>query len=317
MNTLTNGKISITVKDHGAELCSIKSNGREFLWGAYPEYWKRHSPVLFPIVGSVWNGEYRSKGKVFQMGQHGFARDMDFTLLSVSETEVWYELRSTEETLKKYPYEFILRIGYKLHDTTVEVCWEVENPSDEEMSFQIGAHPAFYWPMLSNEVISNGVEAMDKALSENPERGYFRLHICNEKKAYSLPEGRHFVSSRVISEKGCVSDISDSWYEVVEGLMPIPATLFDGDALILQNSQVDSVTILDEEQNPYLTLSFDSPLVGLWSPPKKNAPFVCVEPWYGRTDTVRYKGSFEEKPFMNRLEPHATFKAKYEITIHV
>ena len=98
--------------------------------------------------------------------------------------------------------------------------------------------------------------------------------------------------------------------------MPIPATLFDGDALILQNSQVDSVTILDEAQNPYLTLSFDSPLVGLWSPPKKNAPFVCIEPWYGRTDTINYTGFFEEKPFMNRLAPHATFKAKYEITIH-
>lgn len=316
MNTLTNGKISISVQEHGAELCSIKSNGREYLWSAYPEYWKRHSPVLFPIVGSVWNGEYRCKGKVFQMGQHGIARDMDFTLLSVSETEVWYELRSTEETLQKYPYEFILRIGYKLHDTTVDVCWEVENPSDEEIAFQIGAHPAFYWPMLSNEVIDKGVEAMDKALSENPERGYFRLHISKEQKADFLPEDKQFVFSQIIKEKGCVSDVEDSCYEVVDGLIPISTDLFDDDALILPDSQVDSVAILDEAQNPYLTVSFDSPLVGLWSPPKKNAPFVCIEPWYGRTDTINYTGSFEEKPFMNRLAPHATFKAKYEITIH-
>ena len=316
MNILTNGKISISVHDHGAELCSIKFNGREYLWGAYPEYWKRHSPVLFPIVGSVWNGEYCSKGNVFQMGQHGIARDMDFTLLSVSETEVWYELRSTEETLQKYPYEFILRIGYILRDTTVEVCWEVENPSDEELAFQIGAHPAFYWPMLSNKVISNGVEAMDKALSENTDRGYFRLHICKEQTADFLPEDKHFVFSQVIKEKGCVSDVEDACYEVVDGLIPISTDLFDDDALILPDGQVNSVTILDEAKNPYLTLSFDSPLVGLWSPPKKNAPFVCIEPWYGRTDTINFTGSFEDKPFMNHLAPHATFKAKYDITLH-
>lgn len=316
MKTLTNGIITIGVNEHGAELCSLKCDGREYLWGAYPEYWKRHSPVLFPIVGSVWDGEFRSKGKTFKMGQHGFARDMDFALLSVSEDEIWYELRSSEETLQKYPYEFILRIGYKLHDSTVDVCWEVENPSDEEIAFQIGAHPAFYWPMLSNEVINQGVEAMEKALAENNLRGFFKFNLKNKKLAELVSPDFPLVESQTIQDKGCVSNSMVNDYVLRNGVLPITSQLFDHDALILAESQTDIVTLLDNDSNPYLSVTFKSPLVGLWSPPMKNAPFVCIEPWYGRTDEVGYKGTFEDRKHMNHLAPHSTFKAKYEITIH-
>ena len=316
MKTLSNGIVTIGVKDHGAELCSIKCEGREYLWGAYPEYWKRHSPVLFPIVGSVWDGVFRSKGRTYSMGQHGIARDMDFTLLSLSDDEIWYELRSSAETRTRYPYDFILRIGYKLHGHTVDVCWEVENPSDEVLPFQIGAHPAFYWPMLSDEAINEGVGAMERELSADTARGFFKLHIVNEQKADFLPADKRFVFSEQITAKGCVSETEDSCYEVVDDMIPISTDLFDDDALILPDSQVDSVTILDEAQKPYLTVAFTSPLVGLWSPPKKNAPFVCIEPWYGRTDSVGYDGMFEDREHMNLLEPHETFKAQYEITIH-
>ncbi len=118
MKTLDNGIISVSVKEHGAELSSIKCNGREYLWQADPAFWKRHSPVLFPIVGSVWDGEYRVNGNVYSLGQHGFARDMDFKLLSESIDSVFYVLESTEETLLKKNYiskleHILLSIGPK------------------------------------------------------------------------------------------------------------------------------------------------------------------------------------------------------------
>lgn len=83
----------------------------------------------------------------------------------------------------------------------------------------------------------------------------------------------------------------------------------------MEHSQLNRVTLCDNDKNPYLTVAFDSPLVGLWSPPSKNAPFVCIEPWYGRTDKVNYDGTFESKDWMNTLKPGETFKAKYSITI--
>ena len=82
METLFNGRLSIEVSAHGAELCSIFSNGKEYLWQADPAFWKRHSPVLFPIVGSVWENEYRNEDTTYVLTQHGFARDMEFTLIS-------------------------------------------------------------------------------------------------------------------------------------------------------------------------------------------------------------------------------------------
>ena len=50
MKTLSNSELTIKVSPHGAELCSILRDGKEYLWQADPAFWKRHSPVLFPIV---------------------------------------------------------------------------------------------------------------------------------------------------------------------------------------------------------------------------------------------------------------------------
>lgn len=147
MITLKNDILSIKVDRHGAELWSIRDHsGREFIWQADPAFWKRHAPVLFPIVGSLWDKKYRVDGKEYSLEQHGFARDMDFHLVSSDENTLWYELKSDAETLAKYPYAFTLKIGYKLTGNKIQVMWEVSNNDGKTMYFQIGAHPAFYYP---------------------------------------------------------------------------------------------------------------------------------------------------------------------------
>ena len=80
---LSNEHICIEVSSFGAELKSLKrqSDSREYMWDARPEFWKRTSPVLFPIVGSLHEGQYHYEGQSFAMSQHGFARDMEFTLV--------------------------------------------------------------------------------------------------------------------------------------------------------------------------------------------------------------------------------------------
>lgn len=303
MKTISNNLITISVKDHGAELASIKHYGREYLWQADEAFWKRHSPVLFPIVGAVWNGEYRSHSNIYKMGQHGFARDMDFTLISQTDDELRYELLSSEETIKKYPYPFRLEIGYKLIDNKVRVMWHVENKGNETMAFQIGAHPAFFWPMLTNENIEGGVSAMEKPLAETDVRGFFKI----ESNSKTMPIS-------VITEGGCVGKESEISLDE-DGYLPLDTNTFNNDALIFENSQVTKVTLCDNDKNPYLSLEFTSPLVGLWSPPKKRAPFVCIEPWYGRTDAVGFSGTYEERAWMQTLEPGKCFDANYVIII--
>ena len=291
MQTLTNGILTIKVKEHGAELASIVKNGVEYLWQADPAFWGRHSPVLFPIVGSVWEAKYRVDGKEYALGQHGFARDMDFTLVEKSETEIRYRLESTEETLKKYPWPFCLEIAYKLHHDSIDVIWEVNNTGETDLYFQIGAHPAFYYPDYSPSTSVRGFLSFDKS------------------------EGLACIR---IKEKGCVDAETKYHLEVpADGLLELTRETFDAiDTIMLQDSQVTKVTLHRANTTPWLTLTFDAPVVGIWSPPTRNAPFICIEPWYGRCDRAGYTGDYREKDWINRLAPGQTFSSVYTITLH-
>ena len=93
MNRIANDHLTIYVNPRGAELCSIKGDdGFEYLWQAAPEFWSRHAPVLYPIVGKLRDGRYELNGKTFELPPHGFARDMDFSLIEKSETSLVYQL---------------------------------------------------------------------------------------------------------------------------------------------------------------------------------------------------------------------------------
>ena len=170
MKTLKNTALTLNISLHGAELTSIRDSfGREFLWQADPAFWKRHSPVLFPIVGSLWDKHFRVNGREYEMGQHGFARDMDFRLVSEREDEMWFELKSSPETLAKYPYKFTLRIGYRLEANKIHVMWEVSGDDSQTMWFQIGAHPAFYLPRFVYG--GSAACASDSSRHSDPESG--------------------------------------------------------------------------------------------------------------------------------------------------
>lgn len=288
-DTLSNDILNLQVSAHGAELCSIRRGEREYLWQADPTYWKRHSPVLFPIVGSVWQNEYRCAGQTYRLTQHGFARDRDFQLVHHTAHALRYRLTDDAGTHALYPYAFRLDIGYRLEGACIHVEWEVENPSDGDMYFQIGAHPAFYYPDYR---------------PDEPVRGFFR---------FDRTEGLRYV---LIAEQGCADpSVSYPLPLADDGLLPIDIHTFDRDALILQDAQVRQVALLDTQRRPVLRLTFDAPVVGLWSPPAKNAPFVCIEPWYGRCDRAHYAGDFKDKDWMQHLGPHAVFKGGYTIEV--
>ena len=95
---LENDLLIVEASSWGAELQSIrdKRTGHEYLWQGNPAFWKRRSPVLFPIVGSVWDGKFHMDGKEYTMGQHGFARDMEFSPVEgTPDDEIWFRLEWT------------------------------------------------------------------------------------------------------------------------------------------------------------------------------------------------------------------------------
>ena len=286
---LKNSFIAIKVSDHGAELKSLigAKSGKEFMWQADAKYWGRTAPVLFPIVGSVWNGEYKVNGVSYKLSQHGFARDMEFSLIKEAEDELVFELKDNEESLKKFPFKFSLKIGYKLVGSKVVVSYKVSNPDDKEMYFSIGAHPAFNCDLNKDELL---FEKDGAAVSGS-------------------------LKSNVIDMScGCLSDKQID-VETAEGIVKLTPGLFDGDALIFEDRQADAVTLVSAADGDKLRVTCDVPLFGVWSPVKKNAPFVCIEPWNGRCDRVGFDGSLENREYGNKLAAGESFDTSFEIEI--
>ena len=120
---LENDTLRVEIDSFGAELKSVKrkSDDKEYMWYADKKYWGRTSPVLFPFVGNCRNKEYRYGGKTYAIGQHGFARDMEHTMESQTEDTIWFSLHSNEETMEKYPFAFVLKIGYNLTGNELKV----------------------------------------------------------------------------------------------------------------------------------------------------------------------------------------------------
>lgn len=288
---LENDKIKIGIASHGAELVSLvnKSNDREYMWSGDAAYWSRVSPVLFPFVGKLNHGSYIHQGKEFSgIPQHGFARDNDFQMAEKSEDTLWFELRPDEKWNKNYPFTFLLRIGYRIEGSKVHVMWTVRNDSSETMYFSIGAHPAFVCP--------SGTDREDVL------KGYQLDFYTNKKE---------LLSGELTSE-GTLSPVKRQ-LPLTEGRLALSSELFAKDALILDSETIHTVSIIDPEGNEFLKVQFDTPQLGIWSPAGKNAPFVCIEPWFGRCDAADFSGELSEREYGNSLEPGHSFNKEYVI----
>ena len=292
---IKNDKICAEIDLHGAELTSLKrqDSDEELIWTADKDYWGRHAPMLFPIVGKVWNGQYRVGDKIYNLSQHGFARDLNFTALCQDTDSVVLALESNDDTLKVYPYKFRIEATYRLEDSTLVVEWRIKNPGSESMYFQIGAHPGFnYRDFDKNDFI----------------HGYFRLAQGEE------PVNRLIIGQ--LTSEGYRSEHAGMIELDSDAMLPITPGLFAGDALVLEEHQIDQVILYDKDCTPYIALETeDAPVWGLWSPPGKNAPFVCIEPWMGRCDVEGYEGDISGRDYINKLEAGKSTAFTYRITV--
>lgn len=281
ITTISNSILSASIKHSGAELFSLKDNqDKEYIWEGNPDFWGKHSPVLFPIVGTLKDNTYTINGKEYQLPRHGFARDMDFQLIEKTENSAVFSLKSDAETLKKYPFEFELQLIYTLENSTLNIGYKVINNSKTKMPFSIGAHPAI-------------------ALPEEFENYAFEFEKEEVLKYYIL-------------ENDLISNKTEN-LETTENLIPLNYKLFENDALIFKSLESNSLTIL-ENSKPYIKFDFkDFPSLGIWT--KDQAPFVCIEPWLGYSDTAENSGDLYEKEGILVLDTNQTFNSQFSITV--
>lgn len=287
--------LKIGIAGVGAELKSMvkKATGTEYMWSADPKYWGKTSPVLFPFVGRLKGYQYTYQGKTYKPTPHGFAKDMEFELLSQNADTLHFGIKSSEETKEVYPFDFEFETIYKIKDNVVEITFVVTNTGDTDMYYSLGAHPGFACPL---------------DLNKNKRSDYYIRFENGDKKLDKV------VSHCVDTTVGLVNNQYKD-YELDNGVLPIEDDMFDNDALVLEGNQVTGISLLDENRNTYVTVEMDAPIYGIWSAVPHGSPFVCIEPWLGRCDAVDYDGKFEERKYQSTLKPGEIFKTSYTITV--
>lgn len=282
---LENEHLIASFATKGAELQSLKSKKHniDYLWSGNPTYWGKFSPVLFPIVGALKNSTYYFENKEYKLPRHGFARDYDFECLQRNHTEVVFILTHNDETLKVYPFRFVLSLRYTLSETGLSCTYEVTNPANNLLLFSIGAHPAFKVP------IQEDVQYTD----------YFLKFNNDQVLTY------HKISEDLIANETVEIELKD-------GKLPLQHELFYEDALVFKSLKSDCISIACDK-NPYgLHFKFkDFPFFGIWA--AKNADFVCLEPWCGIADGVDHQQNLGEKEGIISLAPDKTWSRTWEI----
>ena len=286
---ISNGVISMVAVLQGAELVSLAKGGIEYLWQADPAVWNRSAPNLFPFVGKLNGGVYRYEGKTYPMTPHGFVRDMPFALSKRTDTYLQFALSDTDETRKVYPFPFLFEITYTITGSTLTQTWRVTNTGTSTMYFSLGAHPGFVCP---------------------PQGGNFTDCWIR----FSGGQKIERVTAHTINAAGLVQERTDS-YALSDGSVRITDDMFSHDALIFEKSGIRAVTLLDKSKKEFVRVDFDADIFGLWSPQEKRAPFLCIEPWYGRCDRAGFSGELQAREWGNALPVSAVFEKSFSITL--
>ncbi len=276
--TIVNDQIKLTIASHGAEIRSLIAGDKEYMWQADSAYWGRTSPVLFPFVGKLKDDRYEQNGDLYQMSQHGFLRDRDFTIKAEAENQVTFMYTSTLVDYDLYPFDFTVEITYTIDGSKVTTSYNVINNGTEEMIYQIGAHPAF------------NINSVDDIQTVYPKQTVTK----------------HFFENGLQAKTTEVEiEVEQLSYEGINVNIPCYSNFSDKQLTLVENGR------------NYLKFDFSSmEYLAIWSPEFKNAKFICVEPWNGicsRQDQIDYK--LENKEGMNTLAANSAKECSYSFEI--
>lgn len=282
---LQNEHLQARIEPRGAELQSLRhANGIEYMWQA-GSAWPKHSPVLFPIVGSLAGGHYQHQGQAYSLPRHGMARDHSFDNIDQTDNRCVLQLRSTPAMQLQYPFSFVFEIAYELRQHSISVTYSVQNEGEETMYFSVGGHPAFAWPLVPGS---------------QPQQHYLQWQPPVAAQRWLLQDG-------LLS--GETADVPLN----AAGQLPLSAELFAKDALVFRQWGVQRVTYASHDHAHGLHFDCaDFPDFGIWSAP--GGAFVCLEPWCGHADFVQQQGQLSQKAGIIPLPAGQLHTCSWQVT---
>lgn len=279
MITISNDNLIAKFSNIGAELKSLVYKNTDYIWHGDEKFWNNSSPVLFPICGGLKDNTYFYENKYYNLNKHGYAMHSEFTVEEIEQSKITFLLKSDEESRKVYPFDYELRIDYILINNKIEVVYRVKNLSAKTMYFSIGAHEGYACP--------EGIEEYDIILPKAQD-----LYSC----------------------EGVEHLLSDSKIELARNtnVLPLKYKYFNESTLIFDDIQSTSVVLKNRNNGRGIKLDFAGfDYFLIWS--LKDAPFVCLEPWCGITDTCNTNQNLIQKRGIQALNPNDEFVRKHYI----
>lgn len=280
MLKIKNGYITVEISELGAEIKRITVNSRERLWNGDNRYWSSTSPVLFPICGGLKDDKYTYGGKEYTLEKHGFAKSSDFSIKKLSENSATLSLSSDEETLKKYPWNFIFDVTFTLNELSLNVKYTVKNVSDNDLYMSLGAHEGYF--------CEGGIENYEIIFSEK-----------ENIDTYTVTDG--------LMDGGKTPILRDS------NILRLSYDYFKIDALIFKDLKSRSAVLHNRVTDENIKLDFDGfDYFLIWTKP--DAEYICLEPWTGICDTIGTEYDIKTKEGITAVKPNDTFSVTHKIS---
>ena len=290
MIKIENADFRAEIDEHGAQLTHLinKQEDFDYIWNG--KEWGKHAPVLFPAIGRSNQDQYLLNGHKYDMPQHGFVSDQDFTVIYRAANSAVLQLKANATTKQMYPFDFTLTITFTLLSTGLSLSFTVANESNQAMPYSLGSHPAFNLPI-------NGVGKFED----------YRVKFTGVEEPLKVYEIVKTPNPYRTGKEEILPEVGDNQ-------LRLDYQIFKPGLRIISNPGIKSVKLYSPQTVHSVELDIQEfKNICLWTKEDEDCTFLCMEPFNGLPDVLGEPVDWMKKPGNIILPAHSSKVSQYEM----